>query len=143
MRVRPPVAITTALAVIVTGVPAAVSSATAPATSPSSTTRSVTSKLLTRRIAPRCPTWRRRVAAAADEALVDQQDLFGAGARRRNRGIHASAPGPDDQHIGRKIGHAGDLVPQARIATIGTAKPSAVRYRAAVRTIAASIAGRA
>ena len=65
-----------------------------------------------------------RRAAAADEALVGQQHMTGAGARRRDRGIHAGATGADDQYIGSEIGHLGDLVPLARIATIGTAKPS-------------------
>jgi len=68
-----------------------------------------------------------RRTAATDQALVHEQHTLGSGARRRDRGVHAGAAGPDDQDIGCESGHAGDLVPQARIATIGTAKPSAVR----------------
>ena len=65
-----------------------------------------------------------RRAAAADQALIGQQDMPGPGARRRDRRVHAGASGPDNQHIGGEIDHAEDLVPLARIATIGTAKPS-------------------
>src|SRR5207248_7779703 len=78
-----------------------------------------------------------------DEALIHEQYLLRAGADRRNRGIHAGAASPDDQHIGREIGHAGDLVPFARIATIGTAKSSPRQKGCAARTMPASIAGRA
>src|SRR5947207_12133008 len=83
-----------------------------------------------------------RRAAAADQALIGQQDMPGPGARRRDRRVHAGASGPDNQHIGGESGHAEDLVPLARISMIGTAKPSPRRYGAAARTIAVSIAGR-
>ena len=65
-----------------------------------------------------------RRTAAAHQALIGQQDMPGPGARRRDRRVHAGASGPDNQHIGGEIGHVEDLVPLARIAMIGTAKPS-------------------
>ena len=73
-----------------------------------------------------------RGAAAADEALVGEQHLPGPGPRGGDRGIHAGAAGPDDQHIALEVGHAGvghagGFTPCARIAAIGTAKPSARR----------------
>ena len=74
-----------------------------------------------------------RRAAAANKALVDQQHPLGPAARGGDRGVHAGAAGPDNQDICRDIAHAADLVPLARIATIGTAKPSLRRYCAAAR----------
>ena len=55
-------------------------------------------------------------------AAADQQHCC-ARARRRDGRVHAGAAGPDNQHISGEIGHAYDLVPLARIAMIGTAKP--------------------
>src|SRR5438270_4657037 len=72
-----------------------------------------------------------RGAAAADEALVDQQDPLGPGARRRKRGVHAGAAGADNQDVRLDVSHLSGFTPCPNKATIGTAKPSTRRYGAA------------
>ena len=62
-----------------------------------------------------------RGAAAADEALVGEEHPLGPGARRRERGVHSSAAGADNQDLGLDMGHPSDFAPCPSRATIGTA----------------------